>query len=118
MSARLLTPQVVGECAAVKACVAGVVCDRVVPAERVCEGEVVWPDNQWTEEDRQHGQRHHQQDEEGGFGVDVSADQTNDQTDEQQHRGVEHREPVTLRQDTQSFWHTNRLRHEQKGTKT
>lgn len=110
MSARLLTPQVVGKRAAVEAGVAGIERERVVQAECACEAEVQCSDKQRADEDRQHSQGHHQQDEEGSFGVDVSADQTNDQTDQQQHGGVEHREPVTLRQDMNSLRHADRLR--------
>ena len=100
-----LTVQVVSERGGVEARVADVVQVGLVAGAAVGDDEVLGRNNQWADEDGHHGDGHQQQDEEGGAGVYVCSHQTHQQAEEQDGGGVEHREPVTLRQHA----HTRRL---------
>ncbi|TNN72476.1 hypothetical protein EYF80_017252 [Liparis tanakae] len=91
-----LTAQVVPQSGGVEARVAGVVAGGLVVGPLVDEDKITWYDHHGADEDGQQGHGDHQQDDEGGAGVDVGAHQTHEQTQQQHHGGVEHRVPVAL----------------------
>lgn len=93
-----LTAQVVPQGGGIVARVAGVVADALVGGQLAGDDEVERLDRQRRDEYGQQRDGDDQQDDEGRAGVDVGADQADEQTQQQHRRGVEHRVPVTLRQ--------------------
>lgn len=100
-----LTAQVVPQSGNIKACVAGVVVEGLVARSLVGDEKIARFDRHGTDEDGQQWYGDHQQDDEGGAGVDVGSHQTHEQTQQKDYRGVQNRVPVTLRK------HTHHLRH-------
>lgn len=102
---RTLTAQVVSQRGSTETRVAGVVAEGLVAGSLVGDDKFSRFDSHWTDENGQQGYSDHQQDDKGGAGVDVGADQTHNQTQQEDHRRVQHRVPVTLRK------HSNPPRH-------
>lgn len=71
--------------------------DGLVAGSLVGDDKISRLDRHRADEDGQQGYGDHQQDDEGGAGVDVGAHQTHKQTQQQDDGGVEHCVPVTLR---------------------
>lgn len=95
-----LTAQVVPQSCGIEARVAGIVVVGLVARCLVGDDKVKRFDRHGTDEDGQQGYGDHQQDDEGGAGVDVCAHQTHKQTQQKDYWGVQHCVPVTLRKHT------------------
>lgn len=78
-----LTAQVIPQSGGIVAGVAGIVVDGLVARSLVGDDKISRLDRHRTDEDGQQGYGDHQQDDEGGAGVDVGAHQTHKQTQEQ-----------------------------------
>lgn len=93
----ILTAQVVSQSGSIEARIAGVVVEGLVAGPPVGNDKITRFDRHRTDEDGQQGYSDHQQDGEGGAGVDVGAHQADKQTEQEDYRGVQHCVPVTLR---------------------
>lgn len=82
----ILTAQVIPQCCSTETRVAGIVAEGLIARTRMGDNEILRFNCHRTDKDGQQGYSNHQQDDEGCAGVDMSAHQTNKQTQQQDYR--------------------------------